>query len=86
MRGWRSRMAAAARSTCSRSETSQKLELAAELEREWLEPLLPPGDEHAVPATSDELARGCLADAARCAGDNRRFHGATTYLQTRTTR
>ena len=28
-----------------------ELELAAELVRERLEPLLPPGDEHAVPAT-----------------------------------
>ena len=34
-----------------------ELELAAELVREWLEPLLPPGDEHAVPAASDELPR-----------------------------
>ena len=63
-----------------------ELELAAELERERLEPLLPPGDEHAVPAARDELPRGCLADAARRAGDDGRLHARRPYLQTRTTR
>ena len=78
-------MAAAARSTCSAIGDVAELELAAELERERLESLLPPGDEHAIPATRHELARGCLSDAARRAGDDGRLlHGA--YLQTRTTR
>jgi hypothetical protein len=50
-----------------------ELELAAELERERLEPLLPPGDENAVPATRGELARRRLSDPARRAGDDRRL-------------
>ena len=57
-----------------------ELELASELERERFEPLLPPGDEHAIPAARDELARRCLSDAARRAGDDGRLHGATLRI------
>ena len=47
-----------------------ELELAAELRRERLEPLLPPRDEHAAPASPGELSRRRLADPARGAGDD----------------
>ena len=86
MRGCRSRIAAAARSTSLPVGDVAELVLAAELGRQRLEPLLPPRNQHAVPAPPRELARGRLADAARRAGDDGHPHAARLYVQTRTTR
>ena len=46
------------------------LVLAGERGRELTQPLLAPGDEHAVPAVGGELARERLADAGGRPGDH----------------
>ena len=64
-----------------------ELVLAAELRGQGLQPLLPAGDEHAVPALPRQLPRGRGADPAGRTGDHGHPHAAgRTYWQTRTTR